>query len=326
MKSMGAPVGKKKYRIWCGFLSCRCVKTEPHPLLRVACHALLAIFLANAANKFFVVDLDYELAHGFYARIFDFQGDAPDQYRILPLLPLKFLCQYWAFNHAVLVYNALFGFAVLELLWMLSRGLRLPWRWGMSFGLGILYIFTQYTGWRPDTMGLLFLCCCAALVLRDLRGHVLQWLLHGLCIVALSLSRAEIALVYALFATVHVQRGFAAFIPVPILLQIAVQQLIFPDAVYYSKTIMLMDNLALHYLLRNPATYLIAATAVAFGRSIVLFVGKTYRRNYYFYFLVIGYFLLVFVIGRLNEYRLYLPFVPLLLLIVHGTRSAQGNP
>ncbi|MEM7039731.1 MAG: hypothetical protein AAF570_22345, partial [Bacteroidota bacterium] len=68
--------------------------------IRLLFHALLAFFLANAANKFFVVDLEYEMENGFYARIFNFQGDAPDQYRILPLLPLKLLCDQLPFNHA----------------------------------------------------------------------------------------------------------------------------------------------------------------------------------------------------------------------------------
>ena len=69
-----------------------------HILLRIAVHILLAAFLANAANKFFVADLDYEFANGFYEKIFVGLGDAPDQYRILPLGPLKLLCGYLPFE------------------------------------------------------------------------------------------------------------------------------------------------------------------------------------------------------------------------------------
>lgn len=293
--------------------------------LRLLGHLLLAAFVANAANKFFVVELDYELAHGFYARIFAFQGDAPDQYRILPLLPLKVLCRHLSFNHAVLVYNFILGFGVLELLWRMSRRLGGNWRWGLSFGFSILYIFTQYTGWRPDTMGLMLLSTLAALVLQDLRDAGLRGLLFGACILALSFSRAEIALVFALFATFYRTLGYGFLIPVPILIQMLLQTTLFPDARYYSKTIMLWDNLHLHYLLRNPATYLLAASGVVFYRQCHAFVMKTLRRFYYFYLLLGGYILLVLVIGRLNEYRLYLPFVPLLLIVAHGARAVHGK-
>lgn len=281
--------------------------------------------MANAANKFFVVDLDHELTHGFYARIFAFQGDAPDQYRILPLLPLKVLCLYLPFNHAVLLYNCFFGWIVLELLWWLSDKRSLPWRLGLSFGFSILYVFTQYTGWRPDTLGLMTICLASACVLRDMRDAAIRWLFFACGIVALSFSRAEIALFYALFATFYRNKSYAALIPIPILAQVVLQEWIFPNAQYYSKVFMLWDNLRLHYLLHNPATYLIAAAVLAYWRPIRDFVMQTFRRNYYFYLILMGYVLLVALIGRLNEYRLYLPFVPLLLMIPHESKPAHGK-
>ncbi|HEX2898757.1 MAG TPA: hypothetical protein VHS96_03460 [Bacteroidia bacterium] len=299
------------------------MKPENHRLLRIVGHILLAIFVANAANKFFVVDLDHEMLHGFYARIFEFHGDAPDQYRILPLLPLKLLCGYLPFNHAVLLYNCIFGFLVLELLWQMTLGLASDWRWGMAFGYCILYIFLQYTGWRPDTMGLMALCLAATWLLRDLRDASLRWLLYAALVVALSFSRAEIALIYALFATFYRNRSYAVLIPIPIITQILLQEVFFPDAEYYSKAFMLWDNLRLHYLLRNPATYLIAAALIVFRQQLFAFVKRTFKINAYFYLLLVGYAFLVLMIGRLNEYRLYLPFVPLLLMITHGAKLAQ---
>ncbi len=299
-------------------------KKEIYLGLRLIAHALLAIFVANAANKFFVVDLEYELGHGFYERILAFSGDAPDQYRILPLLPLRLIWSYMPFNHAVLVYNMIFGFGVLELQWQMSRGLQASWRWALGFGLAIAYIYLQYTGWRPDTMGLLLLCYAAAWVLRDMRDASLRMVLYGLCIVALSFSRAEIALIFALFATFYRKRIYAIFIPIPILCQLLLQWVIFPKATYYTKTFMLWDNLKLHYLSHHPATYLILATIVVFWRPIKSFIDRTIEKNHYFYLLIVGYVLLVFVIGRVNEYRLYLPFLPLLLIVAHGRKQPQG--
>ena len=298
-------------------------KQEPPLGLRLIVHALMAIFMANAANKFFVVDLDYELTHGFYARIFQGLGDAPDQYRILPLLPLKLLCGWLPFNHAVLVYNMILGWVVLELQWRLARSLNNRWRWAAGFGLCVFYIYLQYTGWRPDTLGLLALCMAAAMVLKDMRDASLRMVLYGLCIVLLSLSRADIALIYALFATFYRKRIYAVYIPIPIVCQILLQSVIYPDAVYYSKTVMLLDNLRLHYLMHHPLTYLLPAVVLAFWGQIKSFVAATFQKNYYFYLLMVGYLVLVLVIGRINEYRLYLPFVPLLLVIAHGRKSRE---
>jgi hypothetical protein len=289
--------------------------------IRLVGNALLAIFIAHAANKFFVLDLAFELEHSFYGRILQFQGDAPDQYRIFPLLPLKYLCAWMPFNTAVLLYNMVFGMVALELLWRLSRGLAENLRWGLGFGLAISYIFLQYTGWRPDTMGLLVLCMVAALLLRDLRDASLRMLLYGVSIVLISFSRTDIALIYALFGTFYRKRSYALFIPIPIIVQIMLQEWIFPNAQYYSKVFMLRDNLSLYYLSRHPGTYLLAATILVFWKPIFAFVKGTFRKNVYFYLLVMGYGLLVLVIGRLNEYRLYLPFLPLLLLIAHGRKS-----
>jgi hypothetical protein len=320
-----------KFKICAGRLSIRrpnllsCITLNPHfhRMSRLVCHLLLAVFAANAANKFFVADLKHEEVFGFYSRIFQFIGDAPDQYRILPLLPIKALCAYLPFNHAVLVYNAVFGFLVLELLWLMTGKLEQHWRWAMSFGFSILYIYFQYTGWRPDTMGLMALCLGAALILRDMRDTSLRGLLYGFAVVLLSFSRADIALIYALFATFYRHRGYAFLIPIPVFAQILLGEVLFPDAVYYSKVIMIRDNIELFYLLRNPATYLILAALVAFRRQILEFLRRSFKINYYFYLLLAGYFLLTMVVGRINEYRLYMPFIPLLLMITDGAKHKQ---
>ncbi len=281
------------------------------------------MFVANAANKFFVADLEHEEIFGFYARIFQFVGDAPDQYRILPLLPLKFLCDYLPFNHAVLVYNIVLGFVVLELLWRMTSKFSTSWRWGIGFGYCILYIFFQYTGWRPDTMGLMAMCTGTAIILKDLRDASLRGILYTLAVILLSFSRADIALIFALFATFYRSRAFALLIPIPIVAQILLQEIIFPDADYYSTVIMLKDNLRLYYLLRNPATYLLLATILVFYRPIVGFVQRSFKINAYFYLLFVGYLLLTMVVGRINEYRLYLPFLPLFLIITDGAKLRQ---
>lgn len=285
-------------------------------LWRLAAHSLLACFLANAANKFFVADLDYEALHGFYARIFDFVGDAPDQYRILPLLPLKLLCGYLPFNTAVLLYNLVFGFLSLELLWALGRKASESRRYAVSILLAGAYIYCQYTGWRPDTMGLLFLACLTAWVAWRVRDRLLREGALVLLTVALAFARADIALALAAILAAYHVRSMPLRLVLP-LLPVAVQALlqwhIFPQAAYYTQTVMLWDNLGGYYLLRNPATYLVLALLLIYRQPLWDFVRRLWKRYPIVCCVLLAYLGLVLVVGRLNEYRIYLPFLPFLL-------------
>lgn len=301
--------------------------------IRLAFHGLLAFFLANAANKFFVADLEYELAHGFYARIFAGVGDAPDQYRLLPLIPLKAICDFLPFNHAVLVYNVAVGFLVLELFWWIMGGLprRQKLLFQLLFAMG--YIYCQYSGWRPDTLGLL--AVAAAVVLPpwwtvDRPATYGLRLLQTVLLLALAFSRTDIALVYGAFLAIYGTQSWAwrlTWLLAPVGVQLLLQLVLFPEASYYSKTVMLTDNLSGYFLVRHPATWLILAVLLVFGRHLRDFVRRTWRFRW-LYALLTGYLLLVLVIGRVNEWRLYLPFLPLLLSIwrTSQTDSHETGP
>jgi hypothetical protein len=285
-------------------------------LLRLAAHGLLACFLANAANKFFVVDLDFEAVQGFYARIFAFAGDAPDQYRILPLLPLKLLCAHMPFNTAVLLYNLAFGWLGLELLWAVQPKAGEGRRTAVSVLFAGAYIYTQYTGWRPDTMGLFCLAALTVWVAWHVRDRLLREGALVLLVLALAFARADVALAFAaVLAAYHVRSmSLRLLLPVlPVAVQVLLQWVLFPEAAYYSKTVMLWDNLGGYYLLRNPATYLILALLLLYGRPLWAFTRQLWERYPIVCGALLAYLGLVLVIGRLNEYRLYLPFLPLLL-------------
>jgi hypothetical protein len=302
---------------------------QPRPAyLRWIIHLLLAAFLANAANKFFVGDLEYEAEHHFYQRIFDFVGDAPDQYRILPLLPLKALSSQFSFNYSVLIYNTLLAFLVFEMLTLLMKGMGEMRKYLVLLLFSLLYIFFQYTGWRPDTMGLLAVCTAGLLMAEVTRADALRNALLLAAVAALGFCRADIALVYGLFFAVHYTRNWgirAALVLVPLGVQATLQYVIFPEAVYYSDKVMLLDNLRLYYLLRHPATYLFLAAAMIWWRPLRDFFRLTFRKYLSVYLLLAGYILLVLVIGRLNEYRLYLPFLPIFLLMVRETTTSTTD-
>lgn len=291
---------------------------------RIIFHLLLAVFLANAANKFFIVDLQYEIDHGFYEKIFDFVGEAPDQYRIIPLLPLKFLCKVLPFNTAVLIYNSIAGFFCLELFWLLMPDIETLKRMLFSVIFGMSYVFFQYTGWRPATLGLLLICLGITILIPRIKNKALQWLSLGIGILLLSFSRADMALVYAVFFAFYLKDlRLVIFALFPIGAQLIMQVWLFPDAHYYTKPFMLFDNLRGKFMLRNPMTYLLLAVSVGFGPRILRFLREDIRKNLYFYILFVGYLGLVLMVGRLNETRLYLPFIPIFLLLLNGRNQLQ---
>lgn len=307
----------------------------PAAWVRILFHLLLAIFLANAANKFFVPNLEYEDLNGFYAQIFQFRGEAPDQYRILPLLGLKFLCGYLPFNHAVLIFNVIGAFFCFEVLFQLLRKAQPMHRLVFNALLAGVYIYLQYTGWRPDTLGLLAICLLALLPGYFGQRSTLQAALTVLGILAVAFSRSDIALIYAIFLAIYQPLSLPIRIALPILpvlVQIALKYWIFPNATYYTQTFMLWDNLSMYYLVRNPATWLILALGLAFHQPIVAFVKLTFKPFRFLYLLCVAYFLLVLVVGRVNEYRLYLPLVPLFIWAwdrteaIHGKKTGRIRP
>lgn len=295
--------------------------------IRLLVHLLLAFFLANAANKFFVADLEAEFATGFYHRIFAGVGDAPDQYRILPLLPLQALCTQLPFNTAVLIYNFVLAFVFFELLWRLRPDWSAKRRFGLHMLLGLLYIYCQYTGWRPDTMGLLVVAAAATLAAGAAREKLrLPVILVG--VAALAFCRADVALVFGVFFSFRYLTTWPLrllVLLVPVAVQIGLQLGLFPDAVYYSKTLMLADNLSGYYFIRNPFSWMLIAAGIVYRQEILAFVRGTFWNNRYFYGAMAGYLVLVLVVGRLNEYRLYLPFVPLFIALESRNGSAQSE-
>ena len=297
---------------------------------RLLFHLLLAVFVANAANKFFIGDLEYEEEHQFYERIFNFEGDAPDQYRILPLLAIKGLRAIgrlavpdFAFHHAVLIFNFICAFLLFELSFRILTHLSRRRRFQVHLLFAILYIYTQYTGWRPDTLGLLLLCQLYVFGVLGMEragkpNSFLYALFHLFAILLISFSRSDIAAIYALFAACYfLKSNFLRFciISLPFVVQALLQFYWFADAQYYTKSVMLLDNLKGYYILRNPASWLIAAIVLLYFKSIVELLRNVYARFPVFVGLALLYVLLVFVLGRLNEYRLYLPFLPLIVYI-----------
>lgn len=296
--------------------------------IRLAFHLLVAVFLANAANKLFIPDLDYEDANKVYAAIFAFDGPAPDQYRILPLLLLKGICLKLPFHHAVLLLNGLAAFICFELFWWLMGEWSDRKKAALILVFAAFHAYAQYTGWRPDTMALVMICTLGILPAGSALRGLPRAVALVLAVAAISFSRADIGMVYAIFFAVYTERSWPVrifLLLIPPAVQALLQFVLFPDAVYYTHTIMLQDNLSGYYLVKSPATYLILAIILFEFPRIRSFLRDTFPRFKYFYILCAGYLLLILMVGRLNEYRLYLPFVPLWLWLMTDLRKHGGN-
>ncbi|MEO1517097.1 MAG: hypothetical protein AAFV95_18885 [Bacteroidota bacterium] len=304
---------------------------------RLLFHLLLAAFLANAANKFFIIELDYELTHGFYERIFQGTGDAPDQYRILPLLAIKGVrtAMRWIqpsapFNHAVMVVNFFCGFLLFEIFFRLLSHRPQRERYGFNIGLAVLYIYTLYTGWRPDSLALLLVCSLVMWLGQWFRG-ARQYAVLTLGIVALSFCRSDMAAIYAVFLSFTWLSSWPQRILLvtwPFAIQFFLQFYLFVDATYYTKPIMIWDNLSGYYLARNPASWLLAALLLLYFEKLWSYIRHSIRQMPIFYVLLVGYVFLVLFVGRLNEYRLYLPFIPLWMVLdqkLHSLRNHHLN-
>ncbi|MEL6862845.1 MAG: hypothetical protein AAFP19_00435 [Bacteroidota bacterium] len=298
---------------------------------RFLIHMILAIFIANAANKFFIGDLEYEKEHQFYGRILEFRGDAPDQYRIIPLLGIKVVWEglklvkaHVPFSNALLVFNFFCAFGLLEFFYQLMGHHRVRIRILFNLLFASLYIYTQYTGWRPDTLGLLFLCTAYCMYFPFARPGWRSAILQILGILVLSFSRSDMALIYGCFVAFYFEQRVwlkVCLVALPIISQLLLQFIIFPEATYYTTPIMILDNLKLYYLVQNPASWLILAFLLIFYNRISRYMKRHIYDYPFFYLLVGAYFGLVFIMGRVNEYRLYLPFIPLFMVIDREIRQ-----
>ena len=172
------------------------------PYRRWVFHGLLAYFTANAGLKFFLASLDSIVGRAFILRVFEFTGNAPDQYRILPFLGLKWTWQLWQLivpgaelEKAILIFNTLFGWFVYEGFFRLNSNWTESRRLRFNFLFAVLYAYWLFQGWRPETLGFFAVCLGNALLWQRRAAPVWCWL----ALLVLAFCRADTALVYALF-------------------------------------------------------------------------------------------------------------------------------
>ena len=250
------------------------------------------------------------------------RGVAPEQYRYLSHLLVALIGHAGGFKLAV---NALaflslatFFFIVLFVAWPERPACE---KAAICAFVALLYPLSMLFGARFDT------------------GLFLAWMMLGLCfwdrplpyllvIVVFSVARADYALVLALFVLAdileHRKKAIAVYFAA-VLVPLAVQILfwiIFAGSAYYTKIVTLPENLRGEFLKAPGFWYTLGAAALlscVAPREHGAPAGQRARVFAMAKLATLGFYLLaILVVGRLREWRLLLPALPLLLVFLLG--------
>lgn len=278
----------------------------------------LSFFSSYTTSVMFFLEKDYID----FGNIMDFSGGAPDQYRVLPylliksivyVLPLK-ISYLESIKFSVIIFNTFFLFMSF---YILTKFIRLSdYKMTLIFiGFSLFYPISMFLGPRPVT-ALYFFLISLYLFLYDKNNKLTVFLLF--VYIAISFSRPDLSIVVLVSTIFNMEKkyGFSIILflfSIPVISHLIISQLIFPDAVYYCKKIMFYDNLSLSYMVHTPGVYLVAAILFLYYSFIKEMVIETFYEYKFFYIGVIFYFLVILVVGRINELRLYLPLIPMML-------------
>ena len=289
---------------------------------------LLSAFAAFASYRLHLEGFEEVVGNGLNA-IIDGTGRAPDQYRILPYKILSFirtLMSPWVglqWKYPVLIFESLSLFGAVYFL----RGLSANYRKNHIFltMLLLIYPYLMFDGVRSTASFILLLSSATVFLFNHATPSVSMKVGFYSTLILFSFTRADIALLIGLVCSVYM--SFVLWekfivVGIPIIVQLLLSNTIYPGAKYYSELIMVTDNLSLLYFINNPTTYLLAALAIFYWERIRELVTHLHAENRFVLIIIAGYILTVFVIGRPNEYRLFLPLLPVILLIANRRQIA----
>ncbi len=276
-----------------------------------------------------------EFAFPILDAILHFEGRAPDQYRILPYLLMRVLSDAlslvpgntYGLRLPIILFDA--GFLLLSAI-MLRKAFGSAVGLSLIGGLFLIYPYLMFDGYRPDSSFMLFMSTLTFHCLRKAgEGGPRNTLLFVLTLLLLSFSRADVALLYAV-AGLGILAGQSVLLRVtclalPVLVQLLLSRVIFPEAVYFSDVVMLQENFTRGLLLLSPLSCLVLAVMLAWFAPIRDALAQAARTQPWVLFAMVGYTLTLFVIAMPNEYRLFLPLLPLVLHLRSHSGGTLGD-
>ncbi len=290
---------------------------------REAAGALILAYFASYTTSliFFSHPADLEVCH----RVVHFAGPAPDQYRIVPYLIIRLfadvaslrLGQIGALKLAVLAFNMVFLFLALVLLKSIAENVPDNVLWGLLTGFCMAYPICMFAGPRPVTSFYVFVVALY-LYFFAAAGRLSTGLVASY--VVLAFSRPDLALMTCLatlplFPSSQKAAALPLFLIIPLGAHLVTSKILFPHAQYYCPKIMLLHNLSPSMILFTPAAVLLIGIGFLFRTSLAAYFSRTWAAYPSFYWAMGLYFLATMVVGRISEWRLYLPFAPLLLFM-----------
>jgi hypothetical protein len=277
----------------------------------------IAFFSSYMDNAFGVRNNPWYLNGGneYFGNILDFKGFAPDQYRILPYLLIKPLAHVMRLEFAFIIFKtiffALFFYECFNLLTNIKRQKIYLYIILLSF----IYTISMHAGYRPDAIFLVWLTAILLRVLKSKWEFKQKSLALYLLLVLISFTRADFALFCAIFLSfyyfkIHVLS--ALVIVTPLVIQFLLQKIIFPDAVYQVEVITFWQNVLLKFPI-SSLLFLFPPLLILYWHTFKGFSLFVIRQYPYFIYIFVFYFFALVWVGRITEFRIYLPFIPFLL-------------
>lgn len=287
-----------------------------------------AVFSCWASYRMHILAIE-EFALPILDAVINLQGRAPDQYRIVPYLIISAIDSLAAMlpmnTHGLRVPILVFDTLSLFLCALLLRA-KFPRAVSQNFVwlLFLIYPFMMFDGYRPISAFILLiaiLCISAIMWVRQNANASSPWPL--VAILVLSFTRADVALLYAVIYLGATKAPIALRITAlitPLAAQFLLTRVLFPEAEYFSAIVMLQENLRGAFLLGSPLTYLAIALLLYYWQTIAAFTKQLFKELPIVGLAIAGYLLLLLVIAMPNEYRLFLPLLPIVLWRIEESR------
>lgn len=293
-------------------------------------YAFAAFFAAWASYRIHVLPIEAD-ALSILGAVVNLEGRAPDQYRILPYLIIAgltkvldlFQTQAPTLRIAVLVFYSVFlWLSSLFLLGTFRRSINHNFLWIIF----LIYPFLMFDGYRPISSFILFLSVCTvALMQNALQGNRYAYIGFICLIVLLSFSRADVAFVFALASIGCIRNGLAgklSILAIPVAVQLLLSNVIFSDAEYFSNVVMLWINLSGEFLIRSPLLYLSLGLVIVYRKQLLAVLMYGFHHRKFALLALCGYIATLMVIAMPNEFRLFLPLLPLYLWLLEESRQS----
>ena len=256
-------------------------------------------------------------------------GAAPDQYRLLQNHLMGVLYIFLDFHWTVASFTALSLAGAIYL--FLTTGfptITQRQKQCLVVILTLLYSVVMYPASRGDTAFILLLSLGLAISIDTNRKAAFVAILAFM-----TLTRGDLALFAVLFACLWNQptwsrSAWLLLLMMPLVVQLVLQFVIFPEAEYYVEVIVGWQNIKLNTIASTPVFVFAVGVLVLYGSEVGRFLQWWVRQPLrYIAVLALfgGYGVSVFTVALVEETRLFLPLAPFLLLMIQRYHQTTAN-